>query len=351
MSTPRRASVALVVAVVVVALATTEAAQVFFGLGLLGSPVPWSTALRATTPSWVVLAVLVIPLLWWLDGRPSRVTHPRRVGFHLVAGAAFVTLHLAGSALLAEAVSVQPMGFTHRLYHLGSIFFVVDLLTWVAIVGAHHAIRRDQEDVRRDLRDARLLAGLSDARLTALEGRLRPDFFFNALNAVSGLLAQGRSAQAAEALSQLGALVRTSLRLPSATLSLTRELELVSDYLALQALRFPHRLRWSCDAPDGVGDVRVPSLLLVLMVEGIVDTGLASGGAFALHVGVERSDPPEVVVRQTAPPEALAEVVRAARERLADVGPDGDLTVGTTGELRLRLPLSRPSDPTLEVTS
>lgn len=346
---PRRASVAFVAVVAVVALAATEAAQVFFGLALLASPVSWSAAIRATTPSWLVLALLVVPVLWWLDDRPSRVTHPRRVAFHITAGACFVALHLAGSALLAEAVSVEPIGFMPRLYHLGSIFFVVDLLTWVAIVGAHHAIRRDQEDVRRDLRDARLLADLADARLSALEGRLRPDFFFNTLNAVSGLLARGQSTRAAEALAQLGSLVRTSLHDPAITLPLSKELDLVRDYIDLQTLRFPDRIRVSCDVRDQVDGVRVPSLLLVLLVEGVVDAGLATGHPFAVDVAVERSHHLDISVRHTVPPAVLEDALGNARRRLADAAPGGDLALGPAGELVLRLPSGHGSTPSLEV--
>jgi LytS/YehU family sensor histidine kinase len=83
-------------------------------------------------------------------------------------------------------------------------------------------------------RALRAEAAANRARLDALRWQLNPHFLFNALNGISTLVVEGRSAQAATILSRLGALLRSTLEQSSDEITLAAELEIVRQYLDIE---------------------------------------------------------------------------------------------------------------------
>ena len=303
-------AVALAAAAVIGILALMEAAQVYVGLSLLGGPVPWTLAFRATAPSWGVFLLLVVPLLWWLDRSPTASLRPGHGAVHALVGLAFTTLHLAGTAWLGEALADDPAGYLPHFFQLATVYFVPDFLAYVAIVGAHGAVRRHQEDRRREVRAARLLADAAEARFRALKGQLRPDFLFNTLNAVAGLLVRGDAARGVETLAALSALLRACLAVePGRPVPFGEEMERVAAYLSIQELRFSSRLHATCRVPDGARGVGVPALAVLSLVEAVVDGGLRAGRPFEVRVeGVADDGALEVRLERTDPPLEAAEL-------------------------------------------
>lgn len=114
------------------------------------------------------------------------------------------------------------------------------------------------------------------AQLENLQARLNPHFLFNSLNTVAALIEEDPT-KAVVAVEQLSDLLRYGLdgtRHPTVTLS--RELAAVEDFLALEKLRFGDRLRWSVDVDEGAGDIAVPPLVLQPLVENAVKHGIAT---------------------------------------------------------------------------
>src|SRR5262245_2972860 len=131
-----------------------------------------------------------------------------------------------------------------------------------------------------DLRDYRLrLAQLEHenvrARLHALRMQLHPHFLFNTLHSVSGLI-DARPAVARQIIVRLGDLLRRTLRDNAADLvPLSREIDFVRNYLEIQQLRFPDRLRFTIRVDTAVQDAMVPSLILQPLAENAVVHGAA----------------------------------------------------------------------------
>jgi hypothetical protein len=129
-----------------------------------------------------------------------------------------------------------------------------------------------------DLRNHRLrLAHLEHenvrARLHALRMQLHPHFLFNTLHSVSGLI-DTRPAVARQIIVRLGDLLRRTLRDSGADLvPLGRELDFVRNYLEIQQLRFPDRLRFTVRVDTAVQDAMVPSLILQPLAENAVVHG------------------------------------------------------------------------------
>jgi Histidine kinase len=129
-----------------------------------------------------------------------------------------------------------------------------------------------------DLRDHKLrVAELESetvrARLHALRMQLHPHFLFNTLHSVSGLIDQ-RPTVARQIIIRLGDLLRRTLRDGDADLvPLAREIEFVRNYLEIQQLRFPDRLRFTINVEPAVQGAMVPSLILQPLAENAVVHG------------------------------------------------------------------------------
>ena len=113
------------------------------------------------------------------------------------------------------------------------------------------------------------------AELSYLKSQLNPHFLFNALNSVRGLVAED-PVRAQASITRLAKLLRVALASVSAdTVPLDRDLEVVEDYLALEAVRLEHRLRVTLDIAPDARAAPVPAMLVQTLVENAIKHGVA----------------------------------------------------------------------------
>lgn len=139
------------------------------------------------------------------------------------------------------------------------------------------------------LRHAALAPSLTQARLMALNRRIRPHFLFNSLNAVLGIV-RNDPRRAETALEELAELYRVLMRDHDGLVRLSDEIALGRRYLDLEKLRLGERLRvdWEIDAVPP--DARVPPLLLQPLLENAVYHGVEPSSVPALvRVGLRRA--------------------------------------------------------------
>lgn len=203
------------------------------------------------------------------------------------------------------------------------------------------------------LRARALSPAITEARLQALQARIRPHFLFNTLNAVLSLIRKdARRAEAA--IEDLAELYRMVMADTKNLTTLARELDLTRQYLNLEQLRLGERLIVDWQTAEAPRDALVPPLLLQPLVENAVYHGIEPGVEPGTIVIAIRRDRDRVHVKLTNPyhPEhqhrqgnriALANI----RERLAlhfDV--EGVLESGVKGssyEIRMTMPYRRAS--------
>jgi len=135
---------------------------------------------------------------------------------------------------------------------------------------------------------------LAEARLAALNARIRPHFFFNSLNAVLGILREDPR-RAESALEELAELFRALMRDNRALAPLSEEIALARKYLEIERLRLGERLHviWAVDAcpPDALA----PPLLLQPLLEN------------AVYHGIEpAAEPGEILVRIAGDGDSIA---------------------------------------------
>ena len=123
------------------------------------------------------------------------------------------------------------------------------------------------------LRGRAYAPSFSEARLQALQARIRPHFLFNSLNTVLGLI-RSNPKLAESTLENLADLFRVFMRDAREMVPLDDEVVTCKEYLAIEKLRLAPRLD-VCWKIDGMpGDALVPSLLLQPLLENAVHHGI-----------------------------------------------------------------------------
>ena len=123
------------------------------------------------------------------------------------------------------------------------------------------------------LRGRALSPALSEARLQALQARIRPHFLFNSLNAVLSLV-RSEPRRAEQALENLADLFRVLMADNRQLVPLSSEVSLCKQYLELEALRLGERLQVAWHIDKMPGEALIPPLVLQPLVENAVYHGI-----------------------------------------------------------------------------
>jgi two-component system, LytTR family, sensor histidine kinase AlgZ len=123
------------------------------------------------------------------------------------------------------------------------------------------------------LRARALSPAITEARLQALQARIRPHFLFNSLTAVLSLM-RSEPRRAEVALEDLADLFRVLMRDNRELTPLADEVELCRQYLELEQLRLGDRLKVEWRIDNMPGDALVPPLLLQPLLENAVYHGI-----------------------------------------------------------------------------
>lgn len=113
-----------------------------------------------------------------------------------------------------------------------------------------------------------------EAELFKLRHQLQPHFLFNSLNSINALITI-EPQQARTMVQQLSAFLRGTIRgEDQTTVTLKEELEYLSLYLAIEQVRFGHRLATQITADDESNQAKLPPLLLQPLMENAIKFGL-----------------------------------------------------------------------------
>jgi two-component system sensor histidine kinase AlgZ len=143
---------------------------------------------------------------------------------------------------------------------------------------------------------------LAEARLQALQARIRPHFLFNSLNAVLALIRR-EPARAERTLEDLADLFRALMSDSRKLVRLADEISLLERYAAIEQLRLGDRLRMSWDMDQAPVDALLPPLLLQPLLENAIYHGVEPGtGTGDVLVRIElRGDRVHALIENPAP--------------------------------------------------
>jgi two-component system sensor histidine kinase AlgZ len=213
--------------------------------------------------------LLALAAVWglapWLHRQPYRTA-----SFAIAAIA--VAAAIAGF-FLVHRVAPQPDGTLLR--------YVVFALITVAVLLAYFRLR------------ARALSpAITEARLQALQARIRPHFLFNSINGVLSLV-RSDPRRAEDALHDLADLFRVLMRDNRELAPLADEVELCRQYLDLEKLRLGERLVVDWNVKSMPEDALVPPLVLQPLLENAVYHGIepsTTPGTISVNVFLSRGE-------------------------------------------------------------
>jgi LytS/YehU family sensor histidine kinase len=163
------------------------------------------------------------------------------------------------------------------------------LFIWSLIYFGFHFVENYK---KTEVEKWKLEAAVKDAELRALKSQMNPHFIFNCLNNLRGLIVEDPE-RAQTVVTQLAGILRYSLQAgDTETVTLEEELQTVSDYLALEAVRLEERLKVKMDIDPASLKISVPTMLVQTLVENGIKYGVATlprGGEISLSSQVNAS--------------------------------------------------------------
>ncbi|MFA6014576.1 MAG: histidine kinase [Gallionellaceae bacterium] len=173
------------------------------------------------------------------------------------------------------------------------------------------------------MRSLSLSPALAEARLQALQARIRPHFLFNSINAVLGIV-RSDPKRAETALEDMADLFRMAMSNNSELLPLLHEIELTRQYLALEQLRMGERLKVTWQIAEMPADALIPPFILQPLLENAVYHGIeprSDGGEIIINIYFKNKELYMVVSNPRSPEKDFATGNKIAlaniRERLA----------------------------------
>lgn len=138
-----------------------------------------------------------------------------------------------------------------------------------------------------DLRNRALSPSVTEARLNALQARIRPHFLFNSMNAALALV-RSEPRRAETVIENLAELFRVLMSDQRQLVRLDEEVNLCLNYLEIEQIRLGDRLKinWKIEAMPAA--TRVPPLLLQPLVENAVYHGIEpNDGPGCIDISIE----------------------------------------------------------------
>ena len=281
---------------------------------------------------WVSLFVtLVLDWLPWVLVTPVVIRLGHRYPLPRANGLSRWALHLGAAVSIGVVTSawraalemlLNPWADPHQPA-FAALFFpkfyygglLTCLLLYAFVLAIDFALDSRQRMARQQTEAAQLSEQLARAQLEALRRQIEPHFMFNSLNAVAGLVRDGRNDDAVETIVALSDFLRHAAQDSNRPqVPLAQEVEHLRQYLQVQKARFAERLHVTLNIPAELLGAQVPSLILQPLVENAIKHGISkraqggeiqvaaahAEGMLSLRVGNDGpSLPPDFETRRT----------------------------------------------------
>ena len=141
--------------------------------------------------------------------------------------------------ILSAAMTIKetPIDFKERSQKLSIIIFSL-LITLIIVFLSFFLIKKRNT---RELKLANLNQQLHESELKAIRAQMNPHFIHNCLNSIQNLVQKKENEKAHLYISKFATLIRDTLNLSNKQeIPLSQELEMLSNYITLEELRFKH---------------------------------------------------------------------------------------------------------------
>lgn len=227
--------------------------------------------------SWSHLGIISLYIQWIVLLNGAALCYARR----LLLGRP--TAQVAAASFAVVMLVTTVVSVTSRALLPGAAFDPLDSLADVLVAAILAGIALRYFYLQFELRQQQQAE--LQARLDALQARMRPHFLFNSMNTIAGMIAVDPDA-AEEMIEDLACLFRGAMT-SDRVVSMEEDIGFARSYMHIEQRRLGDRLRVEWDLPPGLDSVRVPVLLFQPLLENAVYHGvqpLADGGTVRVEV-------------------------------------------------------------------
>jgi len=164
--------------------------------------------------------------------------------------------------------------------------FITGLRLMSIWVLAYHLYYYYQQQMTLTIRNAELSILAKQIQLDQLSNQLNPHFLFNSLNSVKSLISENQT-KAKRSIDLLSDILRSSLYTKNSMTTIERELQLITDYLELEKLRFEERLQFHQEIDKSTLTCKIPALCIQVLIENAIKHGIQenlNGGLVSLAI-------------------------------------------------------------------
>lgn len=238
--------------------------------------------------SWDSLALYSFQIQWISLISALLICHMRpwlRTWTPVQAGLASYGVVLATTLIMSVLGQYLLQGFATGMFMRGQTFHLNgwqlfnNLLTSAILSGITLRYLYLQQQLRNQ-QQAEL-----QARIQALQSRIRPHFLFNSMNSIASLISSDPEL-AEHVIEDLAELFRASLAEPT-LIPLEREITLCRRYLEIEQLRLGKRLTVDWQIHTSGDEIKIPSLMLQPLVENAIFHGvepMPKGGTVCIKI-------------------------------------------------------------------
>lgn len=121
-----------------------------------------------------------------------------------------------------------------------------------------------------------------DAQLKALENQMDPHFLYNTLDSIHWRADALGAKDISLITTSLGNLLRLSLNKAKTPFTIRDELVLAENFMTIQKLRYPQRLKYHIDIPDAYQNMEIPKFTIQPLLENAIRYGLEESSEVCL---------------------------------------------------------------------
>jgi len=240
-----------------------------YALSILLSGYAWEKSLWAAL---FIMAEVIISAQLLLN--IFRYFQPKQT-FSFVPLSILILLTALVGYLMALLVKNLPLGWKPLLFlpnftvHLFFLFFALCILfyEWWFLKNEY----RNQQNTQRLLA---LQEDLKNAEIKNIQQNIQPHFLFNSLNSISALTLSSPE-EAQKMVVKLSEFLRHSVvKNQKMFVPLREELDQIERYLAIEQIRFSHRLYFHLEHDKVNDEIQVPAMILQPLIENAIKFGL-----------------------------------------------------------------------------
>ena len=194
------------------------------------------------------------------------------------------------SPFLLSFVNISEKNYLEFINQSFSVRFIFGLMINSSVLGVSWFWYGIEEQQEQSKRRQKLEDLAKEAELLSLRQKLQPHFLFNSLNSISALVVV-KPEQARTMIHQLSDFLRSTLRQEeNKKISIVEEMKQLDLYLAIEKVRFGHRLNTTIEIDENI-EAQVPAMILQPVVENAIKFGLYdTTGTVDINIKVTHSN-------------------------------------------------------------